>query len=506
MRKKRLKPIEENQSVLNTDLFDRRRFSEILSKSENMQKMLNQGRENLPSFHPFMSDLWASFYKTKPEVKEQVDPSVGQNKVLIEKILEMDEFKKYHPMTRLDDVASSIGTLSYSEKILEWIVEEKFRNEKLSEAINRAINNEKSLNYIQSQLQKNIENTQEDLSEKHKQKLINSKKELEKQHNQTMNEIQQELLKAMNNGQLTKKLVRALEETKEIKKSLDDLLRFGAGSQESDLKTIPLNEKLQLAEMLRKNDKVKRISEWAGRFKEIAKQKRKTKSTNSIERSGVTLGKCVERLLAQELAFYKNVATKYDFLRRFSEGQTMIYEPVGKEEMGKGPFVICLDQSGSMMNLDEQSKGFVLAMAMIARKERRDFAVIPFASNVNLETYFFKKGKIAANELMHMATSFLSGGTLYIPPLRAAMDVIKNNKHLKGVDILFVTDGVPYDQEELYRFIQDQFHTFKKKHEVQVMSVLIGDQCKKDMVELFSDRIIQANDFMNDSVTDLFNM
>lgn len=503
MYKKRIKPIEETQSVLNTDRFDRRRFCEILSKSQNMQKTLKEGIEILPSFYPLMSDVWASFYKTQPKIKEEVEPTVIQNKEFIEKVHESEDFQKLHPTTRLDDLTSAISTLSYSEKVIDWIIDQRINNDLLNQMMIEALNQQKRLNRM---LRKIEEAENKNLSEQEKTNLENSKDEIQKTFEQTMSQLQKELSKSMKSKEMNDLLLETLKETKETKRSLDQLLQYGAGTQASDLKTMPLNDKLILADTLRKNKKVRVIAEWAGRFKEIAKQKRKSKSLHSIEQSGVTIGNEVERLLPQELAFYKHPSTKLDFLRRFSERQTMMFSPESKEEVGKGPFVICLDQSGSMTHLDEQSKGFVLAMAMIARKERRDFAVIPFSSDQRLESYFFKKGKITASELTTMAESFLDGGTLFIPPLKEAMEIIQHNKHLKRADILFVTDGTPSDHTKLKTFIKTNFKVFKKKHEVNVMSVLIGDKCPEIVVKTFSDRIIKANDFMNDEVTDLFKM
>ena len=80
---------------------------------------------------------------------------------------------------------------------------------------------------------------------------------------------------------------------------------------------------------------MKEIADWAGRFKRIARNKQKPKKSDSIERSGVTLGNDVERLLPMELGLYIHPITKKDFLRRFVEGQTMQYEQKGKEILGE---------------------------------------------------------------------------------------------------------------------------------------------------------------------------
>ena len=160
---------------------------------------------------------------------------------------------------------------------------------------------------------------------------------------------------------------------------------------------------------------MKEIADWAGRFKQIARKKQKSKHSESMERSGVTLGNDIERLLPMEFGLYMHPITKNDFLRRFVEGQTMQYEQKGHEVLGKGPIILCLDQSGSMYKLDTQSKGFTLALMSIARKQRRDFCLILFSTRTQI--YKYEKGKIKGSDMVNLARTFLGGGTNFALPL-----------------------------------------------------------------------------------------
>ena len=154
---------------------------------------------------------------------------------------------------------------------------------------------------------------------------------------------------------------------------------------------------------------MKEIADSAGRFKQVARKKQKTKYKEAMERSGVTIGNDIERLLPMELGLYTHPTTKTDFLRRFVEGQTMMYEQKGQEVLGKGPIILCLDQSGSMRNLDTQSKGFTLALMSIARRQRRDFCLILFSTRI--QVFKYEKGKIKSSDMVKLAQTFLSGGT-----------------------------------------------------------------------------------------------
>jgi uncharacterized protein with von Willebrand factor type A (vWA) domain len=116
----------------------------------------------------------------------------------------------------------------------------------------------------------------------------------------------------------------------------------------------------------------------------------------------------------------------------------MMYEQVGQEVSGKGPIVLCLDQSGSMHKLDTQSKGYTLALMSIARKQRRDFCLILFSTRTQIFQY--EKGKIKGTDMVNFSQTFLGGGTNFALPLDRALKVI-NESRCKQADVVFVTDG-----------------------------------------------------------------
>nr|WP_246021036.1 hypothetical protein [Paenibacillus lentus] len=161
----------------------------------------------------------------------------------------------------------------------------------------------------------------------------------------------------------------------------------------SELKKVPLKDQLILAERLSHDKKMKDIARWAGRMKVIANRKQRSKYKDAINRNGIKQGNAVEQLLPMELGSYASPTTRMDFLRRYVEGQTLQYDTKGPEQLGKGPIILCLDQSGSMRGRDTISKGFALALMSIARKQRRDFAWIPFSSHA-ADPLIYERGKI----------------------------------------------------------------------------------------------------------------
>lgn len=461
----------DNLSVLNTDSFDKRRFKEVFEMSPGLQKVRGEGV--LPMFEPLLADIWASLYKMKPEITESdVDNMLMVNKTLMERIMKDEYFVEYRNFTRLDDLSSAIATVKIGERTNQWLVDQIQEDEK-----------------IQKQMQE-LHMIQRKFLKQKRQEYI-GKEPLVSEENLTeamtkFNEKLQWMLQ-INSDSFSHALVHAMQETKQVKDSLKSLLGgYSAGNGDAELKKIPLRDQISLAEKIASNKKMKEIADWAGRFKQIARNKQKPNKSDSIERSGITLGNDVERLLPIELGLYIHPITKNDFLRRFVEGQTMQYEQIGKEVLGKGPIILCLDQSGSMQRLDTQSKGFTLALMSIARKQRRDFCLILFSTSTQILT--FEKGKIKCSDMINLAQTFLGGGTNFALPLDGALNVINESK-FKQADIVFVTDG----EDKVSASFLEAFNRKKKEKNFKVLSLVIG--CRIDTVEQFADKVIKVKDF-----------
>lgn len=473
----------KNKSVLNTDSFDKRRFNEIFGMSKQLQELNEAGVQHLPTFPDLLGDMWASLYKMRPEIKEEVDTELSANKQLMQNIMADDSFKGFREFTRLDDLSSALGTAKFGEKTNDWLAEQERKNEELRKQMEEA-----------RKLHQQLQQQQEEASEGGDNGAEGQGKDVQQNLQQAMEQIAQELQKSLDQGKasFSQAMAEAMRETQKTKDDLKSLVGgVTAGSGEAELKKVPLRDQIALAERMSDLPKMKEIAEWAGRFKQIARKKQRSKHEDSVDRSGVTLGNQVERLLPMELAMYSHPATKADFLRRFAEGQTMQYEQKGKETLGKGPIVLCLDQSSSMWDMDTQAKGFAFALMSIARKQKRDFALILFSRRTR--TFRYPKGKITPEEMVTLAETFLSGGTYFDRPLEEAMRVIEECR-FKRADVLFVTDG----ESSLKESFVEKFNTTKREKGFQVLSLLLGIE-ETETVELFSDEILKARDFDDES-------
>lgn len=467
--RKRLSKYRDN-SVINLDSFDKRRFEKIAGMSKNLQQI--QEESEFHSMQPLMNDMWGSLYKANPQLKDsdEISEELSANHSIMSDLMSDESFEEYRNFTKLDELASAIGTVKYSEKANEWIEKMRLENERIEELM-------KEIEQMQKEQNKNPQN-----------------QELQDDLNKAMQGLGQEFQSALNgNGsQLKSDLGKAMEQANQIKQNVKDLLGgVNQGTADAELKKVPLKHQITLAELLMNNSKLQKIAEWAGRMKSIARKKQKSKHAESINRDGITLGNHIEDLLPAELALYSHPATKLDFMRRFVEGETLQFEKKGKEELGKGPIVFCLDQSGSMHDKDLPSKGFTLALMSIAKRQKRDFALVLFSRDTRTKIY--PKGNISVEDMVDLATTFLDGGTDFVKPLSEAKDII-NQSRFNQADIVFLTDGEASVSESFL----NGFLKVKEEKDFKVLSLAMGSGAKTNTLEKFSDKVVRITDFSDE--------
>lgn len=93
----------------------------------------------------------------------------------------------------------------------------------------------------------------------------------------------------------------------------------------------------------------------------------------------VGIGNDLSRVLPAELVQLRHPLMKGEFKPRFIEGKLMQYELKGTEKQGKGPIIVCCDNSGSMSGDREVwSKAVALALLEVATMQKRAFVCIHF--------------------------------------------------------------------------------------------------------------------------------
>lgn len=205
----------------------------------------------------------------------------------------------------------------------------------------------------------------------------------------------------------------------------------------SSLRTIT-----ELASRTSQSPKLKAIAQLAGRMRQLALSKHETRVVHGPDEIvDVETGAALPRLLPSELVQLRHPTLRRDFLRRFAEKQLLQYRLEGRERLGRGPIVVCIDESASMDGAPEHwSKAVALGLLAIAAKERRDFSIIAFSSAHEMREWTFDKTPELSTLLSCLEFQY-SGGTDFYSPLAQALARCEGSKFDRA-DVIFITDGL----------------------------------------------------------------
>jgi uncharacterized protein with von Willebrand factor type A (vWA) domain len=218
-------------------------------------------------------------------------------------------------------------------------------------------------------------------------------------------------------------------------------LGMGTGSPGSnDPKTVAA-----LFKRVRADPALKRICELAGRFRRVAQSKQRLKvSHGSDDVVGVEPGGDVSRLLPVELGKLLVPELELDTLRRIVEGQAFCREHHAVEPAGKGPVIVCLDESGSMSGERiHTAKALALALAWVARTQRRWCALVAYSGDSGERLLPLPPGRWDEGKLTDWLCAFIGKGSEIDVPVRELPRMYRELKAPSGVtDVVFVTDAV----------------------------------------------------------------
>jgi uncharacterized protein with von Willebrand factor type A (vWA) domain len=257
---------------------------------------------------------------------------------------------------------------------------------------------------------------------------------------------------------------------------------LGAGSGAgSDGTGSPMLQKARLRDAMKRSDKVRKIADLAGKMVSIAAQKRASRVRPQREEIvDVVCGDDIDRALPGQLALLATDAGRAEFARLLCGGELQCYEYDASEPKGRGPMVLCVDNSGSMSGFPEcWSKALAFGLAEIAAKDKRDVVMVHFDGRVQ-RVARWTRGAIDAATALDMIEFFSGGGTEFEPPLREAVSQIAGG--LDGADVVFITDGYG----RVSAGFEAEWAAVRKSQKVVGYGILIGyDHCDDTMRRLF---------------------
>ncbi len=157
--------------------------------------------------------------------------------------------------------------------------------------------------------------------------------------------------------------------------------------------------------------------------------------------------------------------------------------PDTPEALERGPFLLCLDTSGSMRGAPELiAKAVALAAVRAAHAGRRGCRLIAFGGPGELVERDLGPGAEGLQALMDLMAQNFDGGTDVQSPIEAAIERV-HEARWRGADLLIVSDGefgcVPHTLQRL-----DDART---RFGLRVQGVLVGDRETMGLLEVCDD-------------------
>ncbi len=236
----------------------------------------------------------------------------------------------------------------------------------------------------------------------------------------------------------------------------------------------------ELFTRIRENSQLRRIMELAGRYQRLARSIQNTKPTHGQDEVvGIELGNDISRMLPVELSKLSDPSLEDSFYQRFADGRLFQYELRATANDARGPVVVVVDESGSMTGDPvANAKAFALAMAWIARHQKRWICLVGFAGGTEGNYFVQQPGESNVEGLINWLAHFYSGGTSCDVPLVELPTKWGELGCPKGrTDIIMVTDGIVNVPDG----IRDDFNKWRADTEAKTNLIVIGQSTPGDM-------------------------
>lgn len=437
-----------------------------------------EGENRAPSYSDFQREIFARFYNPRtPKLDAPAEGSEWAQELhnLAEQVA---EFKVLQERTKGDEMWSGMATSTISKSVsakmkknpegnAEQVEKLKQRVESLEDMANQGINVDKRI----AKARRALQNAQEQA---------------------------EALAKGLDPAKLRNAIREACDEAQsEISEAEETLAAFSYGDQSgTPMSKQNLAEKRALASRIGSSHRLAEIAKAAGRMRIVAAEKQRSKSNYARDEiSSIEMGADVDRLLPNELGLLGSDDPDLEalFYARLAERKCLQYQLKGKEREGRGPLVICMDESGSMQgDAEVWSKAVAMALLDIAQRQKRSWAFIHFDRSVS-RVDIVKAGQVDTAALMDCMEHFTGGGTSFEAPLDRAVKVIEEEGEFKKADILLVTDGCCSTSEGF----NARFAEKVEQLDASVFSILVnGVQAGRDMAE-WSDHIYKLEDILD---------
>ena len=201
------------------------------------------------------------------------------------------------------------------------------------------------------------------------------------------------------------------------------------------------------------------------------------------------------RLLPPELATLGITELEYEFYRRLVEKQLLTYRLQGDawrekisqrpavhqdfDEQPRGPFIVCVDTSGSMGGFNEQcAKAFCLALMRVALADRRRCFIMLFSSEV---VGYELSGQHGLEQAIRFLSQRFRGGTDLASCFRAVIERMQGGEWYDA-DAVVISDFIA---QRLPDEVVSKVKGLQREHQHRFHAVAMSTHGKPGIMRIF---------------------
>ncbi len=309
--------------------------------------------------------------------------------------------------------------------------------------------------------------------------------------------LDDDIIKEVNN-EVEEEFTIEYEKMKRIMEIFDDVSLFSqVGWDLSHFTREDMFVISKLNEIFENREEIKNLLNKIGKEKnEVLDKKKKDLSrdygNHSDEIMGIKLGNDIKNLLPSELSLLHHPVLRKYFYIKYIENRLLNYDLKGpseeaskknKNERGKGPIILCIDNSSSMEGMPEElAKGSALYILKKAYKENREVYLINFGSEGEVEEFHLTNTQNGLYFALKFLRKKFFGGTDFVTPIKRSIELI-NSEKFPNADLLFITDGLAKVPNSFITWVENA----KKSLDFKIYSLIINS---KEEINYFSDEIL----------------
>ncbi len=306
-------------------------------------------------------------------------------------------------------------------------------------------------------------------------------------------------------------LYKRIEELKKLQEILDPFTGFLGrmwDMSKGNWQRVNFDILQKYAELLKRDKSLQELAEMLGRMQQAEKEYEeelftkiqiktewKTEHANKADLIGVHESDDLSSLLPSEVALLTDEDTQWLFYKKFAEKKLQTFEYQARmlshrkekfqdkkqkeKEDKKGPFIICVDTSGSMHGTPEMvAKVLCFAILKMAIRDNRKCYLVSFSTSI--ETINLTDLKNSLDKIVSFLSMSFYGGTDAIPAMKEALRMLATEDYKKA-DVIMISDFImPEFDQKTKQEIQKA-----KENKTKFHSLVIGSSQNQALIKEF---------------------